>query len=145
MSLKTTHTKSPDISRKWRVIDAKGKALGRVASAAAHILQGKHKASFTPHIDDGDFVVIINAYQFTLSGRKEQTKVYRQHTGYMGGLREISHKLMMEKKPWFPLEKAVKAMLPKNRLARRMFKKLIIVEGSEFKNAHGGLIIHHEI
>lgn len=145
MSFKTTYTKSPEISRKWRVIDAQGKPLGRIAAAAAVILQGKHKASFTPHVDDGDFVVITNAYQFILTGRKENTKVYRRHTGYVGGLKELSHKQMMSKKPWFPLEKAVKAMLPKNRLARRMFKKLIIVEGPEFKNANGGLIIHHDI
>lgn len=144
MSFKTTYTKAPEISRKWRVIDAQGKPLGRIAAEASRILQGKHKASFTPHVDDGDFVVIINAYQFTLTGRKETTKVYRRHTGYMGGLKELSHKQMMAKKPWFPLEKAIKAMLPKNRLARRMFKKLIIVEGTEFKNANGGLIVHHE-
>ncbi|MGL4387925.1 MAG: 50S ribosomal protein L13 [Brevinema sp.] len=145
MSLKTTYTKAPEISRKWRVIDAKGQPLGRIAAAAARILQGKHKASFTPHVDDGDFVVVINAYQFILTGRKENTKTYKHHTGFMGGLKEVNHKLMMQKKPWFPLEKAVKAMLPKNRLARRMFKKLLIVEGSEFKNANGGLIIRHEI
>lgn len=144
MSFKTTYTKAPEISRKWRVIDAKGKPLGRIAAEASRILQGKHKPSFTPHVDDGDFVVIINAYQFTLTGRKETTKVYKRHTGYMGGLKELSHKQMMAKKPWFPLEKAIKAMLPKNRLARRMFKKLIIEEGAEFKNANGGLIIHHE-
>lgn len=144
MSFKTTYTKAPEISRKWRVIDAQGKPLGRIAAEASRILQGKHKSSFTPHVDDGDFVVIINAYQFTLTGRKESTKVYKRHTGYMGGLKELSHKQMMAKKPWFPLEKAIKAMLPKNRLARRMFKKLIIVEGTEFKNANGGLIIHHE-
>lgn len=144
MSFKTTYTKAPEISRKWRVIDAQGKPLGRIAAEASRILQGKHKASFTPHVDDGDFVVIINAYQFVLTGRKENTKVYRRHTGYMGGLKELSHKQIMAKKPWFPLEKAIKAMLPKNRLARRMFKKLIIVEGTEFKNANGGLIVHHE-
>lgn len=145
MSLKTTYTKAPEISRKWHVIDAQGKALGRISAVAARILQGKHKPTFTPHVDDGDFVVIINAYQFTLSGRKENTKVYRRHTGWMGGLRELSHRQMMERKPWFPLEKAIRAMLPKNRLARRMFKKLIIVEGSEFKNVNGGLIVHRDI
>ncbi len=144
MSFKTTHTKAPEISRKWRVIDAQGKPLGRIAAEAARILQGKHKPSFTPHVDDGDFVVIINAYQFVLTGRKENTKVYRHHTGWMGGLREFSHRQMMEKKPWFPLEKAIKAMLPKNRLARRMIKKLIIVEGSEYKKAPSGFIVHHE-
>ncbi|MGL4366749.1 MAG: 50S ribosomal protein L13 [Brevinemataceae bacterium] len=143
--MKTTYTKAPEVSRKWRVIDAKGQPLGRIAAVAARILQGKHKPTFTPHIDDGDFVVITNAYQFILTGRKENTKVYKHHTGYIGGLKEVNHKLMMQKKPWFPIEKAVKAMLPKNRLARQMFKKLIIVEESEFKNANGGLIIHQKI
>lgn len=144
-NLRTEYTKAPEISRKWFVIDAKGQSLGRIASEAAFILQGKHKPSYTPHLDDGDFVVVINAYDFILTGRKASTKVYKHHTGFPGGLKEVKHSLMMQKKPWFPLEKAVKAMLPKNKLARRMIKKLILIEGSEFKNSHSSMTIQHKI
>ena len=143
-NIRTTHTKAPEISRRWLVIDAKGKPLGRIAGEAARILQGKHKATFTPHVDDGDFVVVVNAHQFILTGRKPNTVVYRHHTGFPGGLRELSHKQMMEKKPWFPLEKAVKAMLPKNRLARQMIKKMILVEGPDYKHTGPGDVIRHE-
>lgn len=143
-NIKTVYTKAPEITRRWLVIDAKGKPLGRIAAEAAFILQGKHKPSFTPHVDDGDFCVIVNAHQFILTGRKPNTVVYRHHTGFPGGLKELSHKQMMERKPTFPLEKAVKAMLPKNRLARQMIKKLIILEAAEYKNTSGGAVVKHE-
>lgn len=144
-TIRTSYTRSPEISRKWYIIDAATQPLGRVASEAAFILQGKHKGSFTPHIDDGDFVVVINAYKFSLSGRKVHTKVYKRHSGYVGGLKEVSHQLMMQKKPWFPLEKAIHGMLPKNRLARQMFKKLILLEGSDLSGIPTVSIVKHKI
>ncbi len=130
-NMKTYSLKSKDVSRTWYIIDAEGKPLGRVASKAAFVLMGKNKADYTAHIDNGDFVVIINADKIILTGRKPNTKVYYHHSGYPGGLKETSFKSMMEKKPLFPMEKAIKGMLPKNKLANKMIKKLFLFQGAE--------------
>lgn len=117
------------VKRNWYVIDAKGLPLGRVASKAAVILRGKHKATYTPHIDCGDNVIIINAKEVKLTGNKLNNKIYYTHSGYVGGLRERTAKTMIEKYPIEMVEIAVKGMLPKGRLGRAMYKKLFVYEG----------------
>ena len=121
--------KKETVERKWYVIDAKDVALGRVASKAAHILRGKHKPTYTPHIDCGDYIIIINAEKVKLTGNKLVDKKYYSHSGYPGGLRERTAKEMVEKYPVEMVEKAVKGMLPKNRLGRQMYKKLFVYVG----------------
>lgn len=123
-----------NIERKWYVIDAKGKPLGRVASKAAVVLKGKHKATYTPHVDCGDNVIIINAKEVTLTGNKLDQKIYYNHSGYTGGLRERTAKEMRQNYPVEMVERAVKGMLPKNRLGRAMYKKLFVYEGSDHKH-----------
>ena len=123
--------KKETVERKWYVIDAEGKPLGRVASNAAHILRGKHKATYTPNIDCGDFIIIINAEKAILTGNKLDNKKYYNHSGYPGGLRERTAREMQEKYPIEMVERAVKGMLPKNRLGRQMYKKLFVYTGSE--------------
>ncbi|NPV00225.1 MAG: 50S ribosomal protein L13 [Brevinematales bacterium] len=132
----TPSVSSKEVTRTWYVIDAKGKPLGRIASKAAMVLQGKHKAEYTPHIDNGDFVIVLNAGEFMLTGRKLNTKIYYHHTGFPGGLKSVVAKEMVERKPLFPLLAAVRGMLPKNKIARQMIKKLILIEGGEhnYKN-----------
>lgn len=115
-----------DIVRNWYVIDAEGKNLGRVATEAAHILRGKHKPTFTPHVDCGDFVIIVNASKVNLTGKKLDDKIYYNHSGYTGGLRERTAREMLENYPVEMLERAVKGMLPKGRLGRQMYKKLFV-------------------
>ena len=127
--------KKETIERKWYVIDAEGKPLGRVASKAAHVLRGKHKATFTPHIDCGDNVIIINAEKVLLTGNKLEDKKYYNHSMYPGGLRERTAKEMVEKYPVEMVERAVKGMLPHNRLGRAMYKKLFVYTGNEHKHA----------
>lgn len=117
------------VKRNWFVIDAKGMPLGRVASKAAVVLRGKHKATYTPHIDCGDNVIIINAKEVKLTGNKLNNKIYYNHSGYVGGLRERTAKTMIEKYPVEMVERAVKGMLPKGRLGRAMYKKLFVYEG----------------
>ncbi|MGN0974030.1 MAG: 50S ribosomal protein L13 [Bacilli bacterium] len=117
------------VKRNWYVIDAKGLPLGRVASKAAVILRGKHKATYTPHIDCGDNVIILNAKEVKLTGNKLNNKIYYTHSGYVGGLRERTAKTMIEKYPIEMVERAVKGMLPKGRLGRAMYKKLFVYEG----------------
>lgn len=119
------------VDRKWYVIDAEGKSLGRVASKAAHILRGKHKVTYTPNIDCGDFVIIINAKEVNLTGNKLNDKMYYNHSMYAGGLRERNAKVMIEKYPNEMMERAVKGMLPHNRLGRQMYRKLFVYEGQE--------------
>ena len=126
--------KQETIERKWYVIDAEGKPLGRVASKAAHVLRGKHKATFTPHIDCGDNVIIINAEKVLLTGNKLEDKKYYNHSMYPGGLRERTAKEMVEKYPVEMVERAVKGMLPHNRLGRAMYKKLFVYTGNEHKH-----------
>ncbi|MFA5586037.1 MAG: 50S ribosomal protein L13 [Saccharofermentanales bacterium] len=132
--MKTYMPKAEDIDRKWYVVDAEGQVLGRLATEIASILRGKNKPEFTPHMDMGDFVVVVNADKLILTGKKEQQKIYRRHTGYPGGLREVPYERMMEKHPERVLEKAVRGMLPKNTLGRAMFRKLKVYAGPDHKH-----------
>ena len=132
--MKSYMQKKETVERKWYVIDAEGKPLGRVASKAAHILRGKHKATYTPHIDCGDYVIIVNASKVLLTGNKLEDKKYYSHSQYPGGLRTRTAKEMIEKYPEEMVRKAVKGMLPKNRLGRAMYKKLFVYAGSEHKH-----------
>ena len=132
--MKSYMQKKETVERKWYVIDAEGKPLGRVASKAAHILRGKHKAIYTPHIDCGDYVIIVNASKVLLTGNKLEDKKYYSHSQYPGGLRTRTAKEMIEKYPEEMARKAVKGMLPKNRLGRAMYKKLFVYAGSEHKH-----------
>ncbi len=118
--------KKEDIVRNWYVIDAKGQNLGRVATKVAHILRGKHKPTFTPHVDCGDYVIVINASKVNLTGNKLDDKIYYNHSGYTGGLRERAAREMKENYPVEMIERAVKGMLPKGRLGRQMYKKLFV-------------------
>ncbi len=123
--------KAKEVERKWYVVDAEDKVLGRLASEVASILRGKNKPIFTPHVDTGDFVIVVNADKVRLTGRKWDQKVHAYHTGYPGGRREISYKEMRDKHPERIVELAVKGMLPKNRLGRQMYKKLKVYAGAE--------------
>lgn len=129
--MSTYMAKPADIERKWYVIDAADQPLGRLSSEIASILRGKHKATYTPHVDCGDFVIVINAQQVKLTGDKLNQKMYRYHTGYPGGLKEMTYKTLLAKKPEKAIESAVKGMLPHNRLGNKMFKKLKVYRGSE--------------
>ena len=130
----TFMAKKSDVKRNWYVIDAAGKNLGRVATKAATILRGKHKAIYTPHVDCGDYVIIINAEKVNLTGNKLDQKMYYNHSGYPGGLRERNAKEMIENYPEEMMERAIKGMLPKGRLGRAMGKKLFVYRGSEHKH-----------
>lgn len=121
--------KKETVERKWYVIDVEGKPLGRVASKAAHILRGKHKATYTPHIDCGDYIIITNASKVKLTGDKLNKKLYYNHSGYTGGLRTRTAKEMISKYPVEMVETAIKGMLPNGRLGRQMYKKLFVYEG----------------
>ncbi|HHW60680.1 MAG TPA: 50S ribosomal protein L13 [Syntrophomonadaceae bacterium] len=129
--MKTYMAKPAEVERKWYVIDASGQTLGRLASEVAAILRGKHKAIYTPHIDTGDYVIIINAEHIQLTGNKLMDKKYRYHTGYIGNLKEVDYKTLLERKPEKAIELAVQGMLPHNRLGRAMAKKLKVYRGSE--------------
>jgi len=133
--LGTFMAKPAEIERKWYIIDAAGRPLGRTASEAARLLRGKHKPIFTPHIDTGDFVIIINADQAVLTGNKLDQKKYYHHSGYPGGLREVGYSELMVKRPVLAVEKAIKGMLPHNRLGRASAKKLKVYAGSEHPHA----------
>ena len=126
--------KKAEVERKWYIIDATDLPLGRVASKAAHILRGKHKVTFTPHVDCGDYVIILNASNVKLTGNKLTDKMYYNHSGYTGGLRIRSAKEMKERYPEEMIERAVKGMLPKGRLGRQMYKKLFVYAGDEHKH-----------
>ena len=123
--------KKETVNRKWFVIDAEGQVLGRVAAKAAHVLRGKHKATYTPHIDCGDYIIIVNAEKAVLTGNKLEDKMYYNHSMYPGGLRVRSAKVMKEQYPVEMVERAVKGMLPHNRLGRQMYKKLFVYAGAE--------------
>ena len=127
--------KPGEVERKWYVVDATDMVLGRLASNVAAVLRGKNKPIFTPNVDTGDYVIIINADKVRLTGKKLEQKYYRYHTGYIGGLKEIQYKDMMEKKPVLAVELAIKGMLPKNSIGRKMFKKLKVYVGSEHPHA----------
>ncbi len=122
--MKTFSAKPLEVERKWYIVDAQGQRLGRLAVAIANILRGKHKPQYTPNVDTGDFVIVINAAQIEVSGNKETDKLYRSHSGYPGGFKEISFKALMEKDPTRAIEKAVKGMLPHNTLGAQQFTKL---------------------
>lgn len=132
--MKSYMQKKETVDRKWYVIDAEGKALGRVASLAATYLRGKNKPTFTPHIDCGDNIIIINAEKVLLTGNKEEKKMYYNHSMYQGGLRERTAKEMRARYPEEMMERAVKGMLPHNRLGRQMYKKLFVYAGNEHKH-----------
>lgn len=129
--MKSFVAKPLELERKWYVVDADGKTLGRMASEVASVLRGKHKPIYTPHVDCGDYVIIINASKIVLTGKKLEQKKFRWHTGYIGHLRERSYKELMAKKPEFVVEQAIKGMLPKNTLGREMYKKLKVYSGAE--------------
>lgn len=130
--MRTTFIAKPaEIERKWYVVDATDHTLGRLASEVASILRGKNKAIYTPHVDTGDFVIIINAEKIKVTGKKMDQKIYRSHSGYVGGLKEVTLRTMMDKKPEEVLKHAIKGMLPKNSLGRNMSKKLFVYTGSE--------------
>lgn len=133
--MKTFMANAQTVERKWYVVDASGKRLGRLASQVASILRGKHKPTFTPHCDTGDFVIVINCDKIELSGKKLDQKVYRRHTGYVGGLKEIPYNKLMENKSDFVVYEAVRRMLPKNSLGRAQLKKLRVYKGAEHEHA----------
>ena len=120
-----------EVDRKWYVVDAEGKHLGRLATEIVRVLRGKNKPHYTPHVDVGDFVVVVNADKVGVTGRKAQQRVYRRHSGYPGGMKETSYEQMLARKPTEVLRKAVYGMMPKTRLARKQFKKLKIYAGPE--------------
>ena len=132
--MKTFMQTKETVERDWYVIDAAGKTLGRVATKAAHILRGKHKPTYTPHVDCGDNVIVINASKVVLTGNKLEDKKYYNHSGYPGGLRERTAEVMIKEYPEEMLERAIKGMLPHNRLGRAMGKKLYVYAGSEHKH-----------
>lgn len=129
--MNTFMEKKETVERKWYVIDAEGVALGRLASKVAVVLKGKHKATYTPHIDCGDYVIVVNAEKVKLTGNKLEDKKYYNHSGYVGGLRERNAKTMIEQFPEEMIERAVKGMLPKGRLGRAMGKKLFVYAGPD--------------
>ena len=132
--MKTFMQKKETVERNWYVVDAEGKTLGRLATQVASVLRGKHKVTYTPHVDRGDFVNVINAEKVNLTGNKLEDKKYYNHSGYPGGLRERSAKEMIEKYPEEMVERAIKGMLPHNKLGRAMGKKLFVYRGSEHKH-----------
>ena len=127
----TYSTNKTDTQSNWYVVDANGAVLGRLASAVASRLRGKHNPLFTPHVDTGDWIIVINADKVVLSGRKLEQKKYYRHSGYIGGLKEISAKKLLEEKPEDLIRFAVKGMLPKNKLGRKLFKKLKVYSGDQ--------------
>jgi large subunit ribosomal protein L13 len=124
-----------EVERKWYVVDAEGKHLGRLATEIVRVLRGKNKPQYTPHVDVGDFVVVVNADRVVVTGRKAEQRVYRRHSGYPGGMKETSYEQMLARKPTEVLRKAVYGMMPKTRLARKQFKKLKIYAGPEHPHA----------
>ncbi len=133
--MKTFMPKAADITRKWYVVDAEGLALGRVASQVANILRGKHKPIYTPNVDTGDFVIVLNADKVILTGKKLDQKIYYKHSGYVGGLKETKYRKLLAEKPEEAMRHAVVGMLPKGPLGRQMAKKLKIYAGSEHEHA----------
>lgn len=133
--MKTYMAKAESVERKWYVVDAAGVPMGRLASRVASVLRGKNKPTYTPNVDTGDFVIVINTDKAVLTGKKLENKFYRYHTGYIGGLKEISYKKMMAEKSDLAVYEAVKGMLPKNSLGRQMLKKLKVYKGAEHNHA----------
>ena len=133
--MKSYIAKPADVQRKWYIVDAEGKTLGRLATEIATILRGKHKVTYTPHVDCGDYVIIVNADKVALTGNKLEGKIYYDHSRYVGGLRERTAKEMRQDYPVEMVERAVKGMLPHNRLGRQMYKKLFVYAGEDHKHA----------
>lgn len=134
--MRTTYMAKPgEVERKWYLVDAEGKTLGRLASEVASLLRGKHKPQFTPHVDTGDFVIVINADKVVLTGKKWQQKKYYRHSGYLGGLKVTTAQQMIQTKPERMVELAVHGMLPKNRLGNALKRKLKVYAGSEHPHA----------
>jgi large subunit ribosomal protein L13 len=132
--MKTFTAKPKELERKWYLIDAEGKTLGRLASETASILRGKKKPIFTPHIDTGDYVIIVNAEKVEVTGKKRKEKIYKRHTGYPGGLREITFEKLLVRRPEEIIRHAVKGMMPNGRLGRQMYKKLKVYAGPVHKH-----------
>ena len=133
--MKTFSAKAEDINRDWFVVDASDKTLGRLASEIAHRLRGKHKAEYTPHVDTGDYIVVINAEKVRVTGNKATDKIYHRHSGYPGGLKSMSFEKLIDRAPERVIQSAVKGMLPRNPLGRAMFKKLKVYAGDEHPHA----------
>jgi large subunit ribosomal protein L13 len=133
--MKTYSAKAETVERQWFVVDAEGKALGRLASGIASRLRGKHKPVYTPHVDTGDYIVVVNAEKVRVTGRKETDKMYYSHSGYPGGIKSISLEKLREKAPRRIIETAVKGMLPKGPLGRQMFRKLRVYAGTQHEHA----------
>ena len=133
--MKTYMPKAADITRQWYVVDAEGQALGRVASQVANVLRGKNKPIYTPNVDTGDYVIIINASKVILTGKKLDQKIYYKHSGYVGGLKETKYRKLLAEKPEFALRKAIVGMLPKGPLGRQMAKKLKVYAGPTHEHA----------
>ena len=133
--MSTYMAKVETVERKWYVLDAAGKPMGRVAAAAANILRGKHRPEFTPHVDCGEFVIIINADKAVLTGKKLEQKYYRRHSGYIGGLKEVQYKTLMATKPEMAMELAVKGMLPHNHIGAKSITRLKVYTGAEHNHA----------
>ena len=133
--MSTYMLKPADVTRKWYILDAAGKPLGRLAATAAALLRGKHKVEFTPHVDCGDVVIILNAKDVVLTGNKLEDKYYRRHSGYIGGLKETKYKHLMQQRPEKAVELAVWGMLPKNSIGRKCMPRLKVYKGGEHKHA----------
>ena len=129
--MRTYSPKHSELNHDWFIVDASGKTLGRMATEIAHRLRGKHKPEYAPHMDNGDYVVVINAEKIKVTGNKAADKIYHSHSGYPGGIKSISFEKLLEKAPERTIQSAVKGMLPKNPLGRQMFKKLKVYSGSE--------------
>jgi large subunit ribosomal protein L13 len=129
--MKSYMARPREVERNWYLIDAEGQTLGRLATEIARLLRGKNKPQYTPHVDTGDFVVVVNAEKVVVTGRKAEQKVYYRHTGYPGGLKETSYEVMMERKPTEILRRAIRGMMPKTRLGRKQLRKLKIYAGPE--------------
>ena len=142
--MKTYSAKPLEVERKWYLLDAEGQTLGRLAVLAANLLRGKHKPQYTPNVDTGDFVIIINAEKISVTGKKETGKIYYHHTGYPGGLKSASFKELMEKDPTKAIEKAIKGMLPHNTLGQEQFNKLKVYAGSEHPHAAQKPVVYNE-
>jgi len=132
--MKTYVPKKTEIKKNWYLVDAEGKILGRLASKIAQVLSGKNKPIYTPHLDTGDFVVVINAKKVKVTGNKEKKKIYYHYSGYPGGMKEIVYEKLLEKKPALIIQKAVRGMLPKSKLGRKMLKKLKVYAGTEHRH-----------
>lgn len=133
--MKTLSAKPAEVTRDWFVVDADGKTLGRLATEIAHRLRGKHKAEYTPHVDTGDYIIVVNAEKIQVTGNKAKDKMYYRHTGYIGNLKSISFEKLIDKAPERAIQNAVKGMLPRNPLGRDMFRKLKVYAGTEHPHA----------